>query len=68
MRENSKLLWDWFRQGAYFYICGDGKNMAKDVEETLLSIIQKEEHLTLEEAKIYLKDLRMAGRYQKDVY
>lgn len=68
MRENSKLLWDWFRQGAYFYICGDGKNMAKDVEATLLSIIQKEEHLSLEEAEIYLKDLRMAGRYQKDVY
>ncbi len=68
MEEHSKLLWDWFRQGAYFYICGDAKHMAKDVETTLLSIIQKEEHLTLEEAQTYLKDLRMAGRYQKDVY
>lgn len=68
MKENAKELWNWFRQGAYFYICGDAKHMAKDVEETLLSIIQTEEHLSLEEAQTYLKDLRLAGRYQKDVY
>ncbi len=68
MKENSKELWNWFRQGAYFYICGDAKHMAKDVEEALLSIIQSEEHLSLEEAQTYLKDLKLAGRYQKDVY
>ena len=42
--------------------------MAKDVEEALLTIIQEQEHLSWEEAQIYLKDLRLAGRYQKDVY
>lgn len=68
MRENSKLLWEWFQQGAYFYICGDAKHMAKDVEAALLDIIQKEGQLSLEEAQQYLKDLRLAGRYQKDVY
>ena len=68
MKERAHMLWDWLRQGAYFYICGDAKHMAKDVEETLLTIIQEEEHLSLEEAQIYLKDLRLAGRYQKDVY
>ncbi len=68
MRENSKLLWEWFQQGAYFYICGDAKHMAKDVEAALLEIIQKEGHLSLGEAQQYLKDLRLAGRYQKDVY
>lgn len=68
MREHARELWDWFRRGAYFYICGDAKHMAKDVEATLLEIIQQEEHLTAEEAQIYLKDLRLAGRYQKDVY
>lgn len=68
MKERAQLLWSWFQQGAYFYICGDAKHMAKDVEETLLTIIQEQEHLSLEEAKTYLKDLRLAGRYQKDVY
>lgn len=68
MRENSKLLWEWFQQGAYFYICGDAKHMAKDVEAALLDIIQKEGQLSLEDTQQYLKDLRLAGRYQKDVY
>ena len=68
MREQAQDLWSWFQQGAYFYICGEAKHMAKDVEETLLNIIQEQEHLSLEEAQTYLKDLRLAGRYQKDVY
>ena len=68
MKEQAQALWSWFQQGAYFYICGDAKNMAKDVEEALLTIIQEQERLSLEEAQIYLKDLRLAGRYQKDVY
>ena len=68
MQEQAKLLWDWFRRGAYFYICGEAKHMAKDVEAALLAIIQAEEHLSFEEAQVYLKDLRLAGRYQKDVY
>lgn len=68
MKEHAQKLWSWFQQGAYFYVCGDAKHMAKDVEETLLSIIQEQEHLSLEEAQTYLKDLRLAGRYQKDVY
>lgn len=68
MKEHAKELWDWLRQGGYFYICGDAKCMAKDVEQTLLNIIQEQEHLSLEEAQTYLKDLRLAGRYQKDVY
>ena len=68
MRENSKLLWTWFQQGACFYICGDAKHMAKDVEAMLLEIFQEEGALSVEDAHQYLKDLRLAGRYQKDVY
>lgn len=68
MLEHAKELWDWFRRGAYFYICGDARGMAKDVESTLLTIIQQEERLSLAEAQIYLKDLRRESRYQMDVY
>lgn len=68
MRENSKILWDWLQQGAYFYICGDAKHMAKDVETELLNIIQNEGHYNLEDAQQHLKNLRLEGRYQKDVY
>ena len=38
MRENAVELWSWLEAGAHFYVCGDAKRMAKDVEETLLQI------------------------------
>ena len=38
MRENAAELWRWMEQGAHFYVCGDAKRMAKDVEDTLLAI------------------------------
>ncbi|HEX4138732.1 MAG TPA: sulfite reductase subunit alpha, partial [Candidatus Methylacidiphilales bacterium] len=31
MRENAAELWKWLQEGAYFYVCGDAKRMAKDV-------------------------------------
>ena len=42
--------------------------MAKDVEAALLSIIATKGQLSEEQATEYLKDLRNAKRYQKDVY
>jgi sulfite reductase (NADPH) flavoprotein alpha-component len=68
MLENSKELFEWIESGAYFYICGDKEYMAKDVHNTLISIIEKEGTMTSEEAVAYLNDMREQGRYQRDVY
>ncbi len=38
MRENAAELWAWLDKGAHFYVCGDARRMAKDVEDTLLEI------------------------------
>ncbi|MFX7792834.1 hypothetical protein ABTK00_20570, partial [Acinetobacter baumannii] len=35
MRENGMELWRWLAEGAHFYICGDAKRMARDVEAAL---------------------------------
>jgi sulfite reductase (NADPH) flavoprotein alpha-component len=68
MLEQSKELFQWLREGAAVYICGDEKHMAHDVHQTLIDIIQKEGSLSQEEAEAYLADMQQQKRYQRDVY
>ena len=68
MLENSKELFEWLENGAYFYVCGDKQNMAKDVHNTLIDVIEKEGAMTREAAEAYLNDMQKQGRYQRDVY
>lgn len=68
MQENSKDLWAWLQEGAYFYVCGDAERMAKDVEAMLVAIAQQEGNLTLDGAHDYVRRLRTEKRYLADVY
>lgn len=68
MLENSKELFEWLENGAYFYVCGDKQYMAKDVHNTLIDIIEKEGMMAQEAAEAYLNDMQKQGRYQRDVY
>lgn len=68
MLEQSKDLFEWLEEGAVFYICGDEKNMAHDVHQTLLEIIEKEGNMTREQAEEYLANMQQQRRYQRDVY
>lgn len=67
MLKRAKELYAWLEKGAAVYVCGD-KNMAKDVQETLLQIIQQEGNKSEEDALEYLEELRKQKRYQRDVY
>lgn len=66
--EQRKDLWQWLQEGALFYVCGDAKRMAQDVEAMLRTIAQEEGKLTLDEAKHYVKGLKKQKRYLTDVY
>ena len=68
MLEHSKELFEWLQEGAAVYICGDKNNMAKDVHNTLLEIIEKEGSMSREKAEEYLADMKQQKRYQRDVY
>ncbi len=68
MLDQGKELFAWLEQGAYFYVCGDAKRMAKDVEAALLQIISKEGSVDPEQALAYLEKMKSEKRYQRDVY
>jgi sulfite reductase (NADPH) flavoprotein alpha-component len=68
MRDEGAELFSWLEAGAHFYICGDAKRMAKDVERTLVEIIAKHGARSSEDAIGYVNALKKAQRYQADVY
>ncbi|NVK21417.1 MAG: assimilatory sulfite reductase (NADPH) flavoprotein subunit [Kangiellaceae bacterium] len=68
IKEAAAELWQWLESGAHIYVCGDMHRMAKDVESTLLEVIELSGNKTPEQAKEYLKQLKKDKRYQRDVY
>lgn len=68
MQESGKDIWNWLQEGAYFYVCGDAHRMAKDVEHTLQRIVATQGAMNDEEAKAYVKSLRIQKRYLTDIY
>jgi sulfite reductase (NADPH) flavoprotein alpha-component len=70
MLEHSKELWGWLQEGAYFYVCGDAKRMAKDVHEALIQIAEREGGMSREAADDYVNVTlaKTEKRYLKDVY
>ena len=68
MREHAAEMYAWLECGAYFYVCGDAKRMAKDVELALLEVIAKGSNGTLDQAAEYLATMKKQKRYQLDVY
>ena len=68
MLSSGAELFNWLESGGYFYVCGDARRMARDVELALLEIIAQHGQLTADSAKNYLADLKRAKRYVCDVY
>ncbi|HEX6001826.1 MAG TPA: sulfite reductase subunit alpha [Hyphomicrobiaceae bacterium] len=68
MLEAGPELWAWLRNGAHFYICGDAKRMAKDVEQALIEISSRAGQISRAGARDFVAELKATGRYQADVY
>lgn len=68
MRENGGELYRWLEAGGYFFVCGDARRMARDVEQTLLEIVAQQGSLSADESKAYIARLKQAKRYLCDVY
>ncbi|MFN2507912.1 MAG: sulfite reductase subunit alpha [Chthoniobacterales bacterium] len=68
MQENSAELWKWLQEGAHFFVCGDAKRMAKDVDAALHKIVEREGGKNPEQASDYVEQLKKEKRYKRDVY
>ncbi len=68
MRQAGRELWAWLADGAHFYVCGDAKRMAKDVERALVDIVAQYGARDADEAIAFVAGLKKSSRYQQDVY
>lgn len=67
--ENAAEIWKWIdAEGAQFFVCGDARRMAKDVDAALHKIVQEQGGRTVEQANEYVENLKKEKRYKKDVY
>ena len=66
--QNSKEVYNWLKNNAYVYVCGDKNNMAADVYKAFIEVLKKEAAMSEEDALEYLKNLKKKGHYLEDVY
>jgi sulfite reductase (NADPH) flavoprotein alpha-component len=69
MMENAAEIWKLIdHEGAHFFVCGDARRMAKDVDATLRNIVREQGGKSVEEANEYVEKLKNEKRYKRDVY
>ncbi|PIC39356.1 hypothetical protein B9Z55_011071 [Caenorhabditis nigoni] len=66
--ETRDRIWESINAGAHVYICGDARNMARDVQATLQKIFREVGGKSETDAVAYFKDMEKTKRYQADVW
>ncbi len=68
MLENEAEIWKWLDEGAHFFVCGDARRMAKDVDAALHQIVIAHGGRNVEAAAEYVQKMKDEKRYKRDVY
>jgi sulfite reductase (NADPH) flavoprotein alpha-component len=69
MVQNAREIWKWIdSEGAQFFVCGDARRMAKDVDAALRRIVQEQGGKTVDQGNEYVEKLKNDKRYKRDVY
>ncbi|BAU90949.1 flavodoxin/nitric oxide synthase [Methylorubrum populi] len=66
--QNAAEVVAWLDGGAHFYVCGDAKNMARDVRAAVVRAFETVKGLSSADAEAHVASLERAKRYQQDVY
>ncbi|KAI8088985.1 uncharacterized protein BX664DRAFT_331908 [Halteromyces radiatus] len=68
LAEHGEEMWNLLNQGAYFYVCGDAKYMAKDVQQAVIDMSKQFGGYSDEKGVSFVQQLRKSGRYVEDVW
>ncbi|XP_035290801.1 NADPH--cytochrome P450 reductase isoform X2 [Anguilla anguilla] len=69
LKKNKEHLWKLIHsENAHIYVCGDARNMARDVQTVFYEIGEEVGGLTRTQAVDYIKKLMTKGRYSQDVW
>lgn len=66
--QHAQELVSWLDGGAHLYVCGDAKNMAKDVRAAVVKAYETAKSLSAADAEAQVAALERSHRYQQDVY
>ncbi|XP_027717482.1 NADPH--cytochrome P450 reductase [Vombatus ursinus] len=69
MKQNKEHLWRLIHEcGAHIYVCGDARNMARDVQNVFCEIASEFGGMGQSQAVDFIKKLMAKGRYSLDVW
>lgn len=68
MDGHGEEIYQWLRDGAVLYVCGNADRMATSVEDALVAILAEHGPHDEESARARVAELRDEGRYLRDVY
>ncbi|GAA5800589.1 hypothetical protein HPULCUR_006025 [Helicostylum pulchrum] len=68
LQQEGRLVWELLQKGGYVYVCGDAKNMARDVNQSFINCAIEFGGMADTKAHDYIKGLRTTGRYQEDIW
>jgi NADPH-ferrihemoprotein reductase len=68
IEKRGEALWTLLSQGAYLYVCGDAKHMAREVQKALVQVVRVQKPCTGTKAEALVKEFTDAGRIQRDVW
>ncbi|NXJ11766.1 NCPR reductase, partial [Odontophorus gujanensis] len=69
LKKNKEHIWKLVNDGnAHIYVCGDARNMARDVQNTFYDIVAEYGNMSQAQAVDYVKKLMTKGRYSLDVW
>jgi NADPH-ferrihemoprotein reductase len=64
LKERSKEINELLEQKAYFYVCGDAANMAREVNTVLAQILAEQRGISEAKAEEVVKNMRASNQYQ----